>query len=54
MGKPNPAKLANFLEVDVFVMIADPLGFLLDSKVWIVWMCGQQGVDNEQPSISNV
>ena len=33
MGKPNPAKLANFPEVDVFVMIADPLGFLLDSKV---------------------
>jgi diphthamide biosynthesis protein 2 len=35
MGNPNPAKLANFPEVDVFVMIADPLGFLLDSKVRI-------------------
>ena len=23
MGKPNPAKLANFPEVEVFVMIAD-------------------------------
>ena len=23
MGKPNPAKLANFPEVDVFVLIAD-------------------------------
>ena len=23
MGKPNPAKLANFPEVDIFVMIAD-------------------------------
>jgi len=24
MGKPSPAKLANFLEVDVFVLVADP------------------------------
>ena len=32
MGKPSPAKLANFPEIDVFVMVADPLGFLLDCK----------------------
>ena len=35
MGKPNPAKLANFPEVDVFVMVADPLGFLMDSKEYL-------------------
>ena len=32
MGKPNPAKLANFPEVDVFVLVADPQGHILDSK----------------------
>lgn len=32
MGKPNPAKLANFPEVDVFVLIADPEGLILDSR----------------------
>jgi Putative diphthamide synthesis protein len=32
MGKPNPAKLANFPEVDVFVMVADAQGLILDSK----------------------
>ena len=33
MGKPNPAKLANFPEVEVFVLVADPDGLILDSKV---------------------
>lgn len=32
MGKPNPAKLANFPEVDVFVLVADPEGLILDSR----------------------
>ncbi len=32
MGKPNPAKLANFPEVEVFVLVADPEGLILDSK----------------------
>lgn len=35
MGKPNPAKLANFPEVEVFVLVADPDGLILDSKVGI-------------------
>ncbi|KAG1680338.1 hypothetical protein FOA52_015428 [Chlamydomonas sp. UWO 241] len=35
MGKPNPAKLANFPEIDVFVMVADPLGFILDCKEYL-------------------
>lgn len=35
MGKPNPAKLANFPEVEVFVLVADPDGLILDSKVSI-------------------
>ncbi|XP_074858624.1 2-(3-amino-3-carboxypropyl)histidine synthase subunit 2 [Carettochelys insculpta] len=32
MGKLSPAKLANFLEVDVFVLVACPQNSLLDSK----------------------
>lgn len=32
MGKPNPAKLANFPEVEIFVLVADPQGMILDSK----------------------
>lgn len=32
MGKPSPAKLANLPEVEVFVMVADPQGMILDSK----------------------
>jgi diphthamide biosynthesis protein 2 len=35
MGKPNPAKLANFPEVEVFVLVADPDGLILNSKVWL-------------------
>lgn len=33
MGKPNPTKLANFPEVEIFVLVADPEGLILDSKV---------------------
>lgn len=33
MGKLNVAKLANFPEIDVFVMVACPENSLLDSKV---------------------
>ena len=32
MGKPNPAKLANFLEVECFVLVACPENSLLDAK----------------------
>ncbi|EIE23796.1 diphthamide biosynthesis protein [Coccomyxa subellipsoidea C-169] len=32
MGKPSPVKLANFPEVDVFVLIADAQGQILESK----------------------
>ncbi|KAL8178823.1 UNVERIFIED_CONTAM: hypothetical protein K2H54_056835 [Gekko kuhli] len=32
VGKPNPAKLANFLEVDIFVLVACPQNSLLDSS----------------------
>ncbi|KAJ7260523.1 hypothetical protein O6H91_Y407500 [Diphasiastrum complanatum] len=32
MGKPNPSKLANFPECDVFVLVACPETALLDSK----------------------
>jgi diphthamide biosynthesis protein 2 len=35
VGKPSPAKLANFPEVDVFVMVADPQGQILDSKEYL-------------------
>ncbi|NXS60149.1 DPH2 synthase, partial [Brachypteracias leptosomus] len=32
VGKPNPAKLANFLEVDIFVLVACTQNSLLDSS----------------------
>ncbi|KFV18961.1 Diphthamide biosynthesis protein 2, partial [Tauraco erythrolophus] len=32
VGKPNPAKLANFLEVDIFVLVACAQNSLLDSS----------------------
>lgn len=32
MGKPNPAKLANFPEIEIFVLVADPQAQILDSK----------------------
>ena len=33
MGKLNVAKMANFMEVDVFVLVACPENTLIDSKV---------------------
>ncbi|KAI8811462.1 putative diphthamide synthesis protein-domain-containing protein [Cladochytrium replicatum] len=35
VGKPNPAKLANFLEIDVFVLVACPENSLLDTKEFL-------------------
>jgi diphthamide biosynthesis protein 2 len=35
MGRPNPAKLANFPECDVFVLIACAQTILLDSKEYL-------------------
>jgi diphthamide biosynthesis protein 2 len=35
MGKPRPAKLANFPEVEVFVMLADPQGHILDCRDYL-------------------
>jgi diphthamide biosynthesis protein 2 len=35
VGKPAPAKLANFPEVDVFVLVADPQGQVLDCKEFL-------------------
>ncbi|KNC98973.1 diphthamide biosynthesis protein 2 [Spizellomyces punctatus DAOM BR117] len=32
VGKPNPAKLGNFLEIDCFVLVACPENSLLDSR----------------------
>ncbi|KAI8474870.1 MAG: hypothetical protein J3K34DRAFT_517740 [Monoraphidium minutum] len=32
MGKPSPAKLANFPEVEVFVMVAEPQGLILECR----------------------
>ena len=34
MGKLNVPKMANFMEVDVFVLVACPENTLIDSKVW--------------------
>lgn len=33
VGKPNPAKLGNFLEIECFVLVACPENSLLDAKV---------------------
>ena len=33
MGKLNVAKMANFMEVDAFVLVACPENTLIDSKV---------------------
>ncbi|KAL7265511.1 hypothetical protein ACSBR1_003314 [Camellia fascicularis] len=35
MGKPKPAKLANFLECDVFVYVSCAQTALLDSKEFL-------------------
>ncbi|KAI0350265.1 diphthamide biosynthesis protein [Trametes cingulata] len=35
VGKPNPAKLANFLEIECFVLVACPENSLLDSKEFL-------------------
>ena len=35
MGKPNPAKLANFPEIDIFVLVADPQGQIMDPKDYL-------------------
>ena len=35
MGKPNPAKLANFPEIDIFVLVTDPQGQIMDSKDYL-------------------
>jgi len=35
VGKPSPAKLANFPEIEVFVIIGCPQGVVLDSKEYL-------------------
>eukprot|EP00890_Picochlorum_soloecismus_P002229 jgi/Picsp_1/3006/NSC_01228-R1_diphthamide biosynthesis protein 2-like len=35
MGKPNPAKLANFPEIEIFVLVADPQGQIFDCKEYL-------------------
>ena len=51
IGKINPAKLLNFPEIDVFVLVACPENSLLDSKVLFkpvvseTETAGQMGVD---------
>lgn len=35
MGKPNPAKLANFPEIEVFVLISDPQAQILNDKDYL-------------------
>ena len=60
IGKINPAKLLNFPEIDVFVLVACPENSLLDSKVLFkpvvsetetagqVWVCGCGGTDTSE------
>jgi diphthamide biosynthesis protein 2 len=35
MGKPSPAKLANFPEIEVFVLLADAQGAILDCREYL-------------------
>ncbi|CAN8065523.1 unnamed protein product [Agarophyton chilense] len=35
VGKPNPVKLANYPEIDVFVLVACPLNGLIDDKEYL-------------------
>ena len=35
IGKPNPAKLGNFLDIDVFILLACPENSLLDSREFL-------------------
>lgn len=39
VGKLNPAKLANFMEVECFVLVACPENTLIDSKVGLHPVC---------------
>ncbi len=36
MGKPNVPKMANFMEVDIFVLVACPENSLIDSQVSVL------------------
>ena len=35
VGKPNPAKLGNFLDIDIFILLACPENSLLDSREFL-------------------
>jgi diphthamide biosynthesis protein 2 len=35
VGKPNPAKLGNFLDIDVFCLVACPTNAILDSREYM-------------------
>ena len=39
VGKLNPSKLANFLEIECFVLVACPENSLIDSKVFPIALC---------------
>ncbi|KZT62003.1 hypothetical protein CALCODRAFT_305087 [Calocera cornea HHB12733] len=34
VGKMNPAKLANFMDIECFILVACPENSLIDSKAW--------------------
>lgn len=35
VGKLNPAKLANFMEIECFVIVACPENSVVEAKVWV-------------------
>ena len=39
VGKLNPAKMANFMEIDIFVLVACPENSLVESQVVCVCVC---------------
>ena len=49
MGKLNPAKLANFLEIEAFVLVACPENSVLDAKEF-VQQCPQCQTSKDIPA----
>jgi len=47
MGKLNVAKMANFMEIDVFVLVASPENTLIDSKVLDFFILFQKLEENK-------
>lgn len=50
MGKLNVAKMANFMEVDCYVLVSCPENSLIDSKVCYTHFLSKQGGETQAKS----